>query len=365
MERHGAVASVSQRFHLWGLDDPALIPDLVLLSHDTETNRDLDTLVEDFVHGRKLSTLFERCCESIAPWPTTCVIDELTFGQMKALSNSNETLAMTDMLLRYFQNILSEFREERKTSQSHLHLSSLGQIRKMAHQLVTELMPRYTPERMEAVPARRQLSGQLKQSNSRAGQSGLEIKQKKRAGRSKKQKERTDSEWDQLSISAAQKKTRVQIDDDAISAVTSAQRRLAVIAETKVVGQTGRREKFWGSLSAAELEREASAVVPMLWKKACTAFAKGKSEKEVCIIRVKSMAERTTRLRSLIATFLGCPDCNGANGGALWYSGKVLCYLSAKELAKAAPALWLVALVPDRASCLEAAVLERTPAYLR
>jgi hypothetical protein len=103
----------------------------------------------------------------------------------------------------------------------------------------------------------------------------------------------------------------------------------------------------------------------MLWKKACTAFAKGKSEKEVYIIRVKSMAERTTRLRSLIATFLGCPDCNGANGGALWYSGKVLCYLSAKELAKAAPALWLVALVPDRASCLEAAVLERTPAYLR
>jgi bacteriorhodopsin len=105
-----AKAEVFSYFLHWGLDNPVVLSDLVLLSKNLQHSRIDDIITDDFVHGRSCVSLFRHVCVTMAPLATTCVIVELLYSQMKIVMEANETSESVDDELRLIFNVLNDDR---------------------------------------------------------------------------------------------------------------------------------------------------------------------------------------------------------------------------------------------------------------
>jgi len=155
---------LEKTFVLWSLFDRGICNDLIKISHNAATTREDDTLIDDFVHGRDLEDLFEHCCHAIAPHATSCLIVELSFSQQKAVKKANQTDTTNDQLMWYLQNIVHFLRRDRMGLIKHFkdkkgNHGTIEQIIMGCQQLLEEVMPRYSQERMQFMPSRASFNG--------------------------------------------------------------------------------------------------------------------------------------------------------------------------------------------------------------
>lgn len=159
------------------------------LSKNMEGSRDGDKVTYEFVHGRTHTALYLRVCVSLAPLPTTCVIVELLFSQMKIVQMANETSSSVDDELMLIFNTLRDLRKLRRDMLTHTkgegssrHLHTKKQIQTLCAQAL-EMLERYRPESMEAAPSKRSLVGSHKATDMATARYCAIAKDKKRDGR--------------------------------------------------------------------------------------------------------------------------------------------------------------------------------------
>ena len=75
---------------------------------------------------------------------------------------------------------------------------------------------------------------------------------------------RTEEQWREKLAELGKEKPEHQIRQSQISALTDRDRRVAVMLESKVVGQVNRQSKFWNGLAARKLDDELTLAFPYL-----------------------------------------------------------------------------------------------------
>ncbi len=160
---------IESLFHRFGFFDPELSGDLAALSNNLVTFEAAtdDLLTKDFRSGKSdLVALYERCCRAIAPFPTTNVISELTYSQMKSLHRHGETHEAIDQRIRYLQNIQHE--KNLKQLELIAHRKNNTKVADSPDQLIPDIItledeiePAYDDELMADIPTRSSFRGYL------------------------------------------------------------------------------------------------------------------------------------------------------------------------------------------------------------
>ena len=183
-------------------------------------------------------------------------------------------MLMTDIEMRYIQNVLHDLREERRKlldweTDADEHSHTTEQIQLLVQQLVNIILPRYAWERMKHIDARRNLKGALSESNRSLGNKSLNGMEEKAA----KRKKSIEIDFEQRREEFGAEKLPVQQQQEKIAAVTPRDRRRAVILEEKVDGQTSTAVAFWSKLKKVDFQREAIAAFPLIsamcWPECC------------------------------------------------------------------------------------------------
>ena len=235
-------------FELWSLFDPSVARDLVDLSHNFETERENDDLVRDFVSGHgALNDLFELTCHSIAPHATSCLIEELSFSELKVEQKANQTDLSVDQRMSYMQNIVHYLREDRMDAVSHYksgrrHNHSIMQIQLACEQVLGIIIPRYSPERMQDMPSRHSFEGALTRARKASGKMVAESVEAKSAQSNRGRI--TDEEWESKQRDLGSQLSRHEARLEKIEAITDGERVVAVLMEETVVWQVGRTACF-------------------------------------------------------------------------------------------------------------------------
>ena len=92
---------------------------------------------------------------------------------MVRVHKAGESMLMTDIEMRYIQNVLHDLREERRKlldweTDADEHSHTTEQIQLLVQQLVNIILPRYAWERMKHIDARRNLKGPYRSQTGRS-----------------------------------------------------------------------------------------------------------------------------------------------------------------------------------------------------
>ena len=257
------VLLLASHWHRLSLDAEEVQPDLVLLTNNMASTRD-DELTSNFAQGKSLDVLFELLCYSIGPLASCGARVELCFSLRKQVKNANDSKAMIDMLMFYLQNTVHFYRNDRRDIASDSqHDETKQQLIMLSAQLLEE-MKRYRWYRMSSITARRNFSGELRLSakDDDVALRHAAMLEAKRLASSRTA--RTEEQWREKLAELGKQKPEHQIRQSQISALTDRDRRVAVMLESKVVGQVNRQSKFWNGLAARKLDDELTLAFPYL-----------------------------------------------------------------------------------------------------
>ena len=159
-------------FTLWTLDEQ--VEGLKVLARMKETPEDVD-LMQAFIKGEAvgpLGDLYTRCCYTIAPLPTTCMIVELLFSQVKQNTNLGESDLGVDSRVSYKFNILHKTRDKLrgmidswKGNAEEPWKKGSAKVSETKEQVLASVMylkssmNKYSKERMKKIGSRRSFVG--------------------------------------------------------------------------------------------------------------------------------------------------------------------------------------------------------------
>ena len=258
-------------WHHWGLDNPDVVSDLVDLSKNKEDSRTRDHVTYEFVHGNSHKAIFSHLCVSLAPLPTTCVIVELLFSQMKIVQMANETSSSVDDELMLIFNVLGEMRKSRREMLDHTkgggssrHLHTKEQILQLCEQALA-MLERYSPQAMAASsPSKRSCVGLHRDKDMDTAKRGAASKSAKRDAR--RALPRSNQDWDAAEAAAHALPHAVQVEAAALMNISRRQRVFAVVMEEKIRGQANGESMFWSKLKggARGLLKELGVLLPLV-----------------------------------------------------------------------------------------------------
>jgi hypothetical protein len=268
LDSEQAKAEVTAYFLHWGLDNPDVLSDLVMLSKNLQGSRHDDIITDDFVHGRSYVTLFRHVCASIAPLATTCVIVELLYSQMKIVMESNETSESVDDELRLIFNVLTDDRRSRRALAANTKSRDRDNHTKEQLVLLCEqalqLLERYNWTNMKGIGGRRTFIGSLENADSVTSKRGADVKNKIKEARVKPNV--TAEEIVSFQAAAFSTPLPVQLKEAALMAITQRQRIYAVVMEESIPGQATGELVFWTQVTggAESVLLEARKVLPFI-----------------------------------------------------------------------------------------------------
>ena len=249
-------------FISWGFYDDEILHDIEVMTKNQIVNPDDDTVTCDFVRGvSDCTALFDRCKRTFGACPTTNLMNELTFSQMKALHEPGQSDEALDQHLAYRQNIMHALNLERRELIKHRKDSTKAadspeQLLLDIQQFSQTILPRYTAENMRDTPARSTFQGHLTRTTDENAARFVDRKPTSHY---------TREDFDDRYKDAQGQPTHGQKQDAIISAVTNEQRLRAVIHEESVPGQVGIKRSFWGNLNASQLKNEIKLLSPFLY----------------------------------------------------------------------------------------------------
>ena len=244
-----------------GFYDDEILADIAAMTKNNIVDPDSDMTTDDFARGVSDYThLFDRCRRTIGAMPSTNVMNELTFSQMKALHEHGQSDEALDQHLAYRQNIVHHLNLKRRDLNKHRKDSSKAadspqQLLMDIEQLTETVLPRYTIRNMADTPARSTFRGFLTQKTKDNAARFLAREQTSLT---------TNEDFEKMYQEALSVPTHGQQRHAIISAVTNSQRLLAVIHEEIVPGQEDNKRTFWTNLTAANLIKEMKFVSPWL-----------------------------------------------------------------------------------------------------
>jgi hypothetical protein len=211
----------------------------------------------------------------LSSFPTSSVIVELLFSQMKNIQEANQTSESVDQELTFIFNVLHEGREQRRALLDHYksgggkHLHTKEQIMKLCEQALASL-PRYSADAMAAVPARRSFSCTLTDTDRATANHCQEIKNERKA----KSRSAAESEAEQAARLEEVHATplAVEVAEAALLSITHKQRLFAVVMEEKITGQVNGEAAFWSKVPSgpsgvfAEVKRIFPFITSMIQK---------------------------------------------------------------------------------------------------
>ena len=271
----GNELEVEKLFKHWKFFDQKLVPELIALSRNLETDPDKDEVTKDFAVGKQFEGLYDHCCSAFAAFATSSIMLELDFSTLKVEQTASATQTAVDQKMAHNRNILHDQREERTALVAHCMAGSRNEHNHTAEQVVLGCQQmlkdcdrRYSNERMQLIGSRRKFSGSLTAGDKRIHKkAAMRLESKFLAsGRALL----SDKDWEAKDRSAVQALTRHEQSLEAIKSVTSEDRVLAVLMEDKVVGQVGATKTFWSYLGKDDLVNSFSAHLPL-----ASGFAKG------------------------------------------------------------------------------------------
>ena len=255
----------------WGLHFPAVLPALVALSENVADSRDGDSITDAFVHGRLFPELFNQFSVSLGTVPSSCVIVELCFSQMKNQSQSNQTAASRTEDLKFIFNVLRENKDERRvlvastTSGAYRHNHTKGQLQLQAQQGRELTRERYSPDGMKHISGRRKFIGRLKAADKVTANRASQVKASKKSARPR-QIEVTQAERDATQAAILASPLAVQLERAAVLAITQSQRIFAVVMDEQVTGQVNGSAVFWNSMKGGvrAFRHESTSLMPLI-----------------------------------------------------------------------------------------------------
>lgn len=360
-----------------------LVDHLIVMTHNTARSAEDDELTNDFVRGvSMLEVLYDHCCHAIVPHSTACLILELSFSQLKVIKQANQSDSAVDQAMWYSQNIVHFLRRARLDLVRHHkgpmrnHLT-IEQIIMSSRQLLEEVLPRYSPLRMQLLPSRRSFKGIRRKEAKASGKASAARVQQKRD--ELKRLPPTEEQWARRQAEYSKGLTKFEQEKAAISAVTDEARILKVILEESVVGQIGTSVAFWSVLKVGALWSNFEAHLPFLFHFSLPHLLALKSRDKTKKAKKALSTEVATSVKGLVAAFLKpraqkrtdrevlyfkedvawngkptkhvtltgshCKECGIA------HSGCVLCFLSAADSRKLEVICGLVRCNPKGALC--------------
>ena len=258
-------------FQHWGLHCPIVLPALVSLSKNLAESRDGDTITDAFVHGRRFPELFNQFSASLGTEPTSCVIVELCFSQMKNQSQSNQTAASRTEDLKFIFNVLREDKTERRVlvastkSGANRHNHTKEQLQLQAKQGRELTQERYSSDAMKLISGRRNFIGALTAADQITANRASQVKASKKSARAKSN-EVTQAERDATQAAIFALPLTVQLDRAAVLAITQSQRLFAVAMEEQVAGQVNGSAVFWNKIKGGvhAFRRESVNLMPLI-----------------------------------------------------------------------------------------------------
>ena len=258
-------------FLIWGLSCSAVLPALVALSKNLADSRDGDSITYAFVHGRLFPELFVQFSVSLGTEPTSCVIVELCFSQMKNQSQSNQTAASRTEDLKFIFNVLREDKTERRElvantkSGAHRHNHTKEQLQLQAKQCCELVQERYSKDAMIDISGRRYFQGTLKATDKITANRASQVKASKKSARANSNQV-TQGERDATHAAILASPMAVQVEQAAVRAITKRQRVFAVVMEEQVTGQVNGAAAFWNGMGGgvADFRRESANLMPLV-----------------------------------------------------------------------------------------------------
>lgn len=284
----------------------------------------------------------------------------------------------------YSQNIVHFLRRARFDLVRHHkgpmrnHLT-IEQIIMSSRQLLEEVLPRYSPLRMQLLPSRRSFKGIRRKEAKASGKASAARVQHKQKRDELKRLPPTEEQWARRQAEYSKGLTKFEQEKAAISAVTDEARILKVVLEESVVGQIGTSVAFWSVLKVGALWSNFEAHLPFLFHFSLPHLLALKSRDKTKKAKKALSTEVATSVKGLVAAFLKpraqkrtdrevlyfkedvawngkptkhvtltgshCKECGIA------HSGCVLCFLSAADSRKLEVICGLVRCNPKGALC--------------
>jgi hypothetical protein len=254
-------------FKLWGLDNADFIDDYYQLSANKCQTKD-DPLTNKFAIGEVCKKLFSKVCFSMAPLPTSVVIVELGFSQMKNVQKKNESQHSVDQHLAFVFNVLKKPRDQRRKLVEHTknkdrHLHTMDQCLLMCDQ-ARALTDFYRWESMSNVPGHRAFIGNRRREDALIGERTHQNREAKAKKKNNNNVEIYPAEYYKVrQLVVARKKQMVQLESATVDSLTASDRGRFVVLEQKMPGQVSSVKAFWSSLKATVLLETFCAVVPL------------------------------------------------------------------------------------------------------
>jgi hypothetical protein len=263
-------AKLDDLFKLLRFYDPVIASDFATLSGNLPCGRFEDTLVDLFVHGKALPSLFRHCVSVVGALPVDESLVELTFSAEKTIHRPNESREKTSHELQYQLNTVAPLRSERSLmaagSKNKGNHSTLAQVHKAGVQML-RVTKKYTPPLMSTVAGRRRHQGKLKRADAAQADAAVDLKLSERAKQTSR-KAPSALTLRQRQLKLCSEPTKHEKELAIIGQVTDEDRRCAVVSEVKFKGQVGAAAAFFSVFKAEDQRRLLQATLPL-----CFGFA--------------------------------------------------------------------------------------------
>lgn len=228
---------------------------------------------------------------------------------------------MVDHAMWYAQNVVHFLRKDRLDLVRHHRSAKRGhgsveQIIMSCSQLINEILPRYSIDRMLLMPSRRYYVGARKKATMEAGNASAARDHEKREGL--KRTTPTEGEWALRQAEYSKALTKFEEQKAEISSLTCDMRIMKVILEESAVGQIGSATAFWSILKIGVLWSNLEAHLPFFYYFSRPALLALKARDKTKKPKKALSTEVTFSVKGLIAAFLK-PRAQKQTDQELWH----------------------------------------------